>query len=101
MSLGSEVADLAIFLCIVCVPIAVAAVFIPVGRALADRIRGDQALREHQEALLRALQAVHTRLDVIDDATASNAAALERLAARRLPELQQRPSNTPRPTTPH
>lgn len=102
MSISSEVADLAILLCIICVPLAVGAVFIPIGRALADRLRNDRHLREDQEAMIRALQMLDVRLRAIEDATADNAATLERLGGQRLQELSsQRRDATPRLTTPH
>lgn len=102
MSIGSELGDLAIFLCVVCVPLAVGAVFIPIGRALADRIRSDRTLREDADAVIRALQAVDARLCAIEDAASRHSAALEALAARRLPALPvQGTLTTPRPTTPH
>ena len=102
MSIGSEAADLFIFLCVVCVPLAVGAVFIPIGRALADRIRSDRSLRADHDAIIRALQLIDARVGALEQAAASNATAIERLAARRLPELPaQRFATTPHPNTPH
>lgn len=102
MSIGSELGDLVIFLCVVCVPLAVGAVFIPIGRALADRIRSDRTLREDSDAVIRALQAVDARLCAIEEVASRHSAALEALAARRLPALPVEGTvTTPRSTTPH
>lgn len=87
MSIESEVADLVILLCIICVPLAVGAVCIPIGRAIADRIRNDHTRRNELDGMVRALQTVDARIGELSKATELNAAALERLAARRLPEL--------------
>jgi hypothetical protein len=102
MSIGSEVADLAILLCIICVPLAVGAVFIPIGRALAERIRSDQARRDDLDGVVRALHSVDVRLDALARTTESNASALEQLAARRLPELSRHAVvDEARRSTPH
>ncbi len=102
MTIGSEVADLAILLVIICVPLAVGAVFIPVGRALAERIRSDKARRDDLDSVVRALQSVDSRLDGLARATESSATALEHLAARRLPDLSRHPVvDEARRSTPH
>lgn len=102
MSVGSDVADLAILLCIIGVPLAVGAVFIPIGRALADRIRNEHARRSDLDGVERALHAVDARIGALAKATELNAMALERLAARRLPELpRSHGADAVRPITPH
>lgn len=101
MNIGSEVGDLVIFLCIVCVPLAVGAVFIPIGLALAERIRSDRTIRDDRDAVIRALQDVDARLSAMEFSAARNSTALEALAAHRLPLVPlQGTSTTPRPTTP-
>lgn len=103
MSIGSEVANLIIFLCIVCVPLAVGAVCIPIGRALADRIRSGQPLRgSDQDGAIHVHRAIDARLAALEQATANNAIAIEHLAARRLPGLPSHHAPvTPRAITPH
>jgi hypothetical protein len=100
----SELADLATYLIVVCVPIAVAAITIPVGRALGERIRrgklaavGPSLLEARADELAQRLVALEQAIDV---------AALE---VERLGEQQRSlamreqlpPTKSPRATTPH
>lgn len=100
----SELADLATYLIVVCVPIAVAAITIPVGRALGGRIRrgklaavGPSLLEGRADELAQRLAALEQAIDV---------AALE---VERLGEQQRslamheqlQPTKSPRAITPH
>ena len=108
MSIGSEVTDLLTFLAIVCVPLAVGAVLIPVGRALAQRIRGTQRERDHDDAILRSLWGIDQRLASLEQTMQEELRAATLRSAQ--PTLPDRPvsarsaiagSATPRSITPH
>jgi hypothetical protein len=100
----NELADLATYLVVVCVPIAVAAVAIPVGRALGDRIRrGKNATPEPLLVDARADELAQ-RLVALQQAIEVAALEVERLgeqqrylARRELPSL----TKPPRVITPH
>jgi len=102
VSISSEIADLAILLFIICIPLVVGAILIPIGRAFADRLRRDNARQNDLDGVMRALHAVDARIGDLSRATEANTTALEGLAARRLPELPPRHiADAARPSTPH
>lgn len=72
----TEFVDLLIFLSIVCVPLAVGAVFIPFGRALARRV--EQAPVREAELASR----LDPRIEVLEREVAALAIELERVAER-------------------
>lgn len=75
----NELADLATYLVVVCVPIVVAAITIPVGRALAERIRrGKGAEPEPPITDVRLDQLAH-RLVALEQAIEVAALEVERL----------------------
>ena len=89
MSIGSEVADLLTFLAIVCVPLAVGAVLIPTGRAIAERIRGTRRELDRDDAILRTLWAIDQRLVSLERTVQEELRAATLRAAQ--PHLPDRP----------
>ena len=107
MSVGGEIADLLIFLMIVCVPLAVGAVCIPVGRALADRVRGSRRDVATEDMLLRTLWEIEGRLAELERTVAAQAVGpltqhqqrpVNRAAS---PQAALGPSAAPQAITPH
>ncbi|MCO4098220.1 MAG: hypothetical protein HEQ38_02260 [Gemmatimonas sp.] len=66
----SEFADLAIVLALVCVPLAVGAVFIPLGRALADRLQNTRMPRDNLNCVIDALHALEDRVQQVEQRVA-------------------------------
>ncbi len=72
----NEFTDLLQFLAIVCVPIATAAIAIPVGRALADHLRKPKPDRDLHSA--EGILALHARLDRLESSIDAIAVEIER-----------------------
>lgn len=100
----SELADLARYLVVVCVPIAAAAITIPLGRAIGERIR-------HGKVTVPAPSLMEKRLDQLAQRLAALELAIEvaALEVERLGEQQQYlgkreylpATKPPRVSTPH
>jgi len=104
MSIGHELADLLTLLAIVCVPLAVGGVCIPVGRAIADRIRGAGRAGANDDASWRALGALERRLAILERTVVAQADAMALLASHQrqhVPPSTIGPGVAPRVVTPH
>jgi hypothetical protein len=91
MNVGSELGDLLTFLAIVCVPLAVGAVLIPVGRAMAERIRGTQREPDRDDAILSTLGRIDQRLASLERTMQEELRAATLRAAQ--PHLPDRPAS--------
>ena len=108
MSAGSEIADLLVFLAIICVPLAVGGVCIPVGRAIADRIRDAGRPTGRDEVVLRTLWEIEGRLASLERMSSEQSKA-SALLAESEPQMNRAvrsrtaitPSGVPRSITPH
>jgi hypothetical protein len=72
----SELSDLGVMLALICIPLATGAIFIPLGRAIAARVRRDGLGSEND--MLRSGQVVQ-RLDRLESLAASIASETQRL----------------------
>lgn len=68
----SQLSDLAVMLALICVPLATGAISIPLGKALAERMRRRRTMPLDVEARLML------RLDSLEQATASIAAEMQK-----------------------
>jgi hypothetical protein len=107
-TLISELTDLAVLMAMICVPLGVGAIAIPLGRALAERMRLPRRRDAHFSAVLTALESVNSRLSALErtvDATAvevERLSDLERNAPRAFPERSAAPRlRGTTPATPH
>lgn len=75
----NELADLATYLVVVCIPLAVAAITIPVGRALGARIRRGKVAEPEPPVTDAKLDQMAQRLVVLEEAIEVAAVEIERL----------------------
>ena len=78
-TMWSELGDLAVLLAIVCVPIAVAAIAIPLGRAIANRVDRRDLRNIDLEAVEQRVSAVDERLAALEESIASMSLQVERI----------------------
>ena len=100
----NELADLATYLVVVCVPLAVAAITIPVGRALAERIRRGKLPQSEPPVTDARLDELAHRLVALEQAIEVAALEVERLGEqqRYLGKGESlRPRTPQRVITPH
>jgi hypothetical protein len=99
----NELADLGTYLIVVCVPIAVAAITIPVGRALAGRIRRAKPTEPQGSLIDARTEELARKLVNLERAIEVAALEVERLGEqqRYLTKQSLPPTRTPRVITPH
>lgn len=99
----NELADLGTYLIVVCVPIAVAAITIPVGRALGERIRRAKLAEPEPSVLDARAEELARRLLALERAIEVAAVEVERLGEqqRYFARHSLPPTKSPRAITPH
>lgn len=100
----NELADLATYLVVVCVPIAVAAITIPVGRALGERIRRGKVAEPEPSVTDAKLDQMAQRLVALEQAIEVAALEVERLGEQQRYLTKGEPSRARAPQrviTPH
>jgi hypothetical protein len=77
-----ELSDLGIMLALICVPLAVGAITIPLGLALAERLRRSRTQSDHDAALVATLNELIGRLAALEHSVDTASIEVERLAGQ-------------------